>query len=215
MAIAMIVMAGGFGAVAAYVLLAKRDAPIVMAVPSAAPVTTAPTASGPVAGHAPTASAPAPVTTTEVVTLVSDAGAKPAVGAHPQGAPPVPGTPKPGGSPTLADPGLRDLIASAGAGPGPAGGGPGSGPQLTEDETRSVVTQHSLAVRRTCWDRNPSAQPSVNEVVHIVINNLGQVTQASATGNDSVVGHCLEDEVRRWRWPGGGEVSVPFHFLRQ
>jgi hypothetical protein len=80
---------------------------------------------------------------------------------------------------------------------------------------RSVVSQHSTQIKRTCWERSGATTPSVNEKVHIVVGGSGSVQSASAVGNDPVVGHCLEEEIKRWHWPGGGEVDVPFHFLRQ
>jgi hypothetical protein len=52
-------------------------------------------------------------------------------------------------------------------------------------------------------------------MVQIVVGPGGQVTSATATGNDGVVGHCIEGEVRRWTFPGSGTVNIPFHFLRQ
>jgi len=214
MAVGMIVMFGCFGMTAAYFVF-KKDQPIVMTIPSASPQ--GPGTPSPSAGPAAAGSA-SPFASAGAITLVFDAGTKsaPAAAHAPSTTGPAVAAAKPNAS-AVADPALRDLIASTGTGPAPGGGTTGGGTtaRLTEDETRAVVTLHNLAVRRTCWDRNPSTAPSVNETVHIVIADNGQVTEASATGNDPVVGHCLEEEVRRWKWPAGGEVSVPFHFLRQ
>jgi hypothetical protein len=52
-------------------------------------------------------------------------------------------------------------------------------------------------------------------MLHVVVGPSGQVSNASATGNDPAVGHCLEYEVTRWTFPGSGEINIPFHFLRQ
>jgi hypothetical protein len=80
---------------------------------------------------------------------------------------------------------------------------------------QSVVQSHQVGLRRTCWDRVQTAALTVNESVHIVVGPGGQVTNASATGNEPTVGHCIENEVRRWSFPGSGEINIPFHFLRQ
>jgi predicted Zn finger-like uncharacterized protein len=205
-----------FSLMAAYILLTpKPQAPIVVTVP-AAPVAAVPP---PTAAAAPTAAAVPGAPVTSAAPAVIDAGAVRVASAA---------TPHAGGggastgsrptNTTATDPGLRDLIAGTGNGPaaGPGGGGGGGGgAQLTEDEVKSVVTQHSLGVKRTCWDRSSTTTASVNIMVHVVVAGSGQVTQANATGNDPVVAHCLEDEIKRWHWPGGGEVNVPFHFLRQ
>jgi hypothetical protein len=52
-------------------------------------------------------------------------------------------------------------------------------------------------------------------MLHVVVGSSGQVSSVTATGNDPVVGHCIEGEVRRWSFPGSGEINIPFHFLRQ
>ena len=70
-------------------------------------------------------------------------------------------------------------------------------------------------MKRTCWDRIESKNSSVNVTVHINVGPSGQVSSATATGNDPVVAHCLEEEVRNWRFPGGGVAEIPFHFIRQ
>jgi hypothetical protein len=80
---------------------------------------------------------------------------------------------------------------------------------------KSVLAMHTAGVKRTCWERVQSQSSSVNVTVHIVVGSSGQVSSATATGNDPVVGHCIEGEVRRWTFPGSGTIDIPFHFLRQ
>jgi hypothetical protein len=214
--IGVIVMFACFGTTAGYLWL-KPDRPVVVVAPAAPPTAARPAptdlpgvAPGPATAAAPTAQAP---------TGTVDAGGGAKVASNtPRAAGGAAPAPSKTTSTTATDPALRDLIASTGNGPaaGPGGGGGGGGgAQMNEDDIKSVVSQHNLGVRRTCWDRSASTTASVNVTVHIVITGSGQVTQANATGNDPVVGHCLEEEIKRWRWPGGGEVNVPFHFLRQ
>jgi hypothetical protein len=214
--IGVIVMFACFGMTAAYFVLGKRDRPVVVVAPPAPS-----TGAAPPPTNVP-AVTPGPATTTPTVSAPTpgvDAGGGAKVASNtPRAAGGGAPAPSKATSSTATDPALRDLIASTGNGPaaGPGGGGGGGGgAQMNEDDIKSVVSQHNLGVRRTCWDRSASTTASVNVTVHIVITGSGQVTQANATGNDPVVGHCLEEEIKRWRWPGGGEVNVPFHFLRQ
>jgi hypothetical protein len=74
---------------------------------------------------------------------------------------------------------------------------------------------HKVQITRTCWERSGSTTPSVNEKVHIVVAPGGAVQSASADGNDPVVGHCLETQIKAWHFPGGGTIDVPFKFVRQ
>ncbi len=214
-AIGMILMFVCFGVTAAYFLFgqpkpiaAKTVASAAGPAPSAAP---APTDIPP-----PTAAAPSAAPTTPATP--QDVPSSPAkVASNGTGPAPASGRTNPNpkaGSPQAID--LSGLLPPSGGGPssGPTGGG-GGGPQLTEDDVRSVVSQHSTQIKRTCWERSGATTPSVNEKVHIVVGGSGSVQSASAVGNDPVVGHCLEEEIKRWHWPGGGEVDVPFHFLRQ
>jgi len=210
--VGMFIMFAGFGAMAAYLLFQqKQQRPIIVNVPAPPTATTAAPASGPAPGDIPAATRTTPTAT------AIDAGAVKVASTTPRATGGAPATSGPKTTAVSTDPALRDLINGTSGGPsaGPSGGGAGGGAQLTEDEVKQVVTAHNLGVRRTCWDRSPSTTPSVNVTVHMVISGSGQVTSANATGNDPIVQHCLEDEVKRWRWPGGGNVDVPFHFLRQ
>ena len=218
-AVGVVVMFACFGLMSAYMLLSKQERQVVVAVP--APVAQVPTAvptPTPLPTDIPLPVAAAPSASAAAVV---DAGAQVVAAAPRGGTGPAGGN---GGRPNAkvptgaaADPSLRALLESSGTGPNPTsgGGGGGGGAQLGEEDTQRVVSSHSLGVKRTCWDRSSSTTSSVTETVHIVISGSGSVSSATATGNDPVVGHCLEEEIKRWHWPGGGEVNVPFHFLRQ
>jgi predicted Zn finger-like uncharacterized protein len=215
----MIVMFGCFGLAAAYFVFSPRPTPAPIAqAPTAKPP---PSAAGPAATDIPpVSSAPSP-SAEPVAAASADAGARVA-STTPRvnnGVGTAPANPTLGTKPVIAaNPDLQSLINGTSTGPsaGPTGNaGGGGGAQLTEAEIQSVVSSHSVAVRRTCWDRGSPTTPSANINVHIVVAGSGNVSAATATGNDPVVAHCLEEEVKRWHWPGGGEMNVPFHFLRQ
>ncbi len=206
--IAMFVLAAAFGITAA-VLVFKPAPQVVVQIPTATPPPEAPTA-----GATSSAAGPSPIEPSAIPTVDSGVS-KVASGPRPTGA----STPK--SSATVAtDPALRDLIAGAGAGAGPTASpgespGSGGGAQLTEDQVKSVLATHTAGVKRTCWERMQTQSSSVNVTVHIVAGNSGQVTSATATGNDPMVARCIEGEVRRWTFPGSGTIDIPFHFLRQ
>jgi hypothetical protein len=212
-AIAMIVLAAAFGVTAAIVLIKPASAP-----PAA--VTPVPGAANPPPQTAQTAAAPS---TAAAAPTESTAAAAPTTSGSPGKVAAAPARTGSGGkapAPTAAtDPSLRDLIAAGAAngpnaGPSPGSGG-GAGAELTADQVQSVLQSHQVGLKRTCWDRVSTQSPTVNEMLHVVVGSSGQVSSVTATGNDPVVGHCIEGEVRRWSFPGSGEINIPFHFLRQ
>jgi predicted Zn finger-like uncharacterized protein len=207
-AIAMIVLAGAFGITAAIVLV-KPAPQVVVQVPSAAAPAPPPTAAAP----APAANAnPSPTDTTATAAAAPDAGPVKVASGGP-GNRPTSG--KSNG--TAADPGIKDLLGNLGGGPtsGPDPNGGGGMAELKSEQVQAVMAAHQAGVKRNCWERIQTQSSSVNETVQIVVGPNGQVTSATATGNDGVVGHCIEGEVRRWTFPGSGTVNIPFHFLRQ
>jgi hypothetical protein len=209
--IAMFVLAAAFGITAA-VLVFKPTPQVVVQVPSAV----MPAAAMPIVGAISTTAGPSPAETSPTSAMAVDGGlAKVAGGPRAAAGPSAAKTSAP---PVATDPALRDLIAGAGAGPNAGPGesaGAGTGAQLTEDQVRSVLAMHTAGVKRTCWERMQTQSSSVNVTVHIVAGSSGQVTSATATGNDPMVAHCIEGEVRRWTFPGSGAIDIPFHFLRQ
>jgi hypothetical protein len=88
---------------------------------------------------------------------------------------------------------------------------------MTEGQIMAVVMQHQQGVKRTCWERSSGTTPSANVQVQISVSPTGAVQSAQATGNDPVVAHCIENEVRGWKFPMGSSVPIviPFHFVRQ
>ncbi len=211
-AIAMIVLAAAFGVTAAIVLL-KPAPQVVVQVPAG---NNAPAPTTPTAAPSPTTAVPAPTDSTAAVApTASSSSGKVATG--PSRSPSTSGK---SGPAAATDPALQALIAGAAGGSGPSAGpgqgaGGGGGAELTSDQVQAVLQSHQVGLKRTCWDRVTTQSPTVNESVHIVVGPSGQVSSATATGNDPVVGHCIEGEVKRWSFPGSGEINIPFHFLRQ
>jgi predicted Zn finger-like uncharacterized protein len=205
--IAMLVLAAAFGITAAVLVFTREPAPQVVVQAPSSVMPAVPTAAATGATASPNEVAATPAV---------DGGGPAKVASGPRPAAPSSGAKSV--APPVTDPALRDLIAGAGAGPNVGPGesaGAGGGAQLTEDQVKSVLTMHTAGVKRTCWERVQSTSSSVNVTVHIVVGGSGQVTSATATGNDPVVGHCIEGEVRRWSFPGSGSIDIPFHFLRQ
>jgi predicted Zn finger-like uncharacterized protein len=208
MAIAMIVLAGAFGITAAIIVFSKPAPPVVVQVPQGPAAAAQPQ---PVAPANP-ATAPGP-NPTETTASAAPPDAGPVKVASAGGS-----RSGPRANANATDPGIRELLSNMNNGPTPGAGDPsggGGGAQLNESMVQSVVSQRQAGVKRTCWERSQTQSASVNETVQIVVGAGGQVTSASATGNDPVVGHCIENEVRHWTFPGQGTVNIPFHFIRQ
>ena len=211
--IAMLVLAAAFGVTAAIAIFlrpqqqaAPPPAPVVIQMPAAPQPTQAP-----------------------VAAAATPADSSSAAAAGSAGKPGVPGKPgaiaangKPAGSAAGkgVDPSIAALLQGSGNGPstGGGGGGGGGGGSLTADQVEGVVRNHSLGVRRTCWERGASSSPSANIMVSVSVGGTGNVTNASATGNDPAVAKCIEGAVRSWQFPptgGSTTVNIPFHFVRQ
>jgi predicted Zn finger-like uncharacterized protein len=103
----------------------------------------------------------------------------------------------------------------------PTGDGPKvAGQCLSEGQVRKVVQLHMVAVRRSCWERNQTAntKPSVNINVTLTVGADGSSQAVSASGDDPSVAKCIENDVRSWRFPAMGctqTTSIPFKFLLQ
>jgi predicted Zn finger-like uncharacterized protein len=103
----------------------------------------------------------------------------------------------------------------------PTGDGPKvAGQCLSEGQVRKVVQLHMVAVRRSCWERNQTAntKPSVNVNVTLTVGADGSSQAVSASGDDPSVAKCIENDVRGWHFPAMGcsqTTSIPFKFLLQ
>jgi predicted Zn finger-like uncharacterized protein len=115
---------------------------------------------------------------------------------------------------------LGGLMGGGGPAVDPGGGetARAAGQCLSSGQVQSVVGMHQVAVRRTCWDRNPTSKPAVNVNVSLTIGADGSTQNVSSSGDEASVAKCIENDARSWRFPAMGcsqAVSIPFHFIRQ
>jgi hypothetical protein len=93
-----------------------------------------------------------------------------------------------------------------------------AGQCFSEGQVSQVIGQHQVAIRRACWERNASNKSSANVSVSLTIGADGTAQNVSASGDDPTVAHCIENDVRNWRFPSMGcsqKIAVPFKFVRQ
>jgi predicted Zn finger-like uncharacterized protein len=93
-----------------------------------------------------------------------------------------------------------------------------AGQCITGGQLQTVIDQHRVALRRTCWERAGSAKLSANVNVAMTIGGDGNAQEVSASGDDPAVAHCIENDVRNWHFPNLGcsqKIAVPFKFVRQ
>jgi predicted Zn finger-like uncharacterized protein len=99
-----------------------------------------------------------------------------------------------------------------------AGTGSGAGGSLSSDDVQRTVNTYLAGVKRRCWDNAPPGTSSVNATATISVAADGSVSGVSASGNDSAVAKCIENQIRNWKFPAPGgktQVNVPFKFVRQ
>ncbi|MFO0740898.1 MAG: GYF domain-containing protein [Labilithrix sp.] len=198
----------GFGGGAAYFVFARvqQPQPVVIQVPAPQPAPApAPPPSDSVALEVPS---PEPI-------AVNEATPK-------KGTPAKKTGPAPAGAPQPEQKGL-DLNGLGGGGgpnigPGPGGGGGGGG-GLDQNGVERVVSAHRAGVKRTCWERGGADQKSsVNVTVKATVAPNGTVQSVSSSGDDPVVGKCIENQVKSWTFPAPGsatDINIPFKFVRQ
>jgi predicted Zn finger-like uncharacterized protein len=215
MAIAMIAAAAAFGvtaAIAVFLRPATPPAPVVVQVPGA-PATAAATAA---------ATSPA-ATTAET----SEPVAPTAAPTSPRGGA-VAAVPKPTAASTAAAPArgpldLHSLAQGSNVAPSDDPGGGGDAPRapgqcISGGQVQQVIGLHRVALQRACWERSASQKPSANVTVSLTIGADGSAQGVSASGDDTSVAKCIENDVRGWHFPAMGcsqPTSIPFHFVRQ
>jgi predicted Zn finger-like uncharacterized protein len=95
---------------------------------------------------------------------------------------------------------------------------PAAGQSLTEGQVQQVIAAHRTAIGRVCWERNPSSKAAVNVSVMLTVGGDGSAQNVSATGDESSVAKCIENEVRGWRFPATGSsqrTNFSLKFVRQ
>ncbi|HTB75067.1 MAG TPA: GYF domain-containing protein [Polyangiaceae bacterium] len=213
-AIGMIAGFVAFGAVAAFSIFSRPTPPPASvaqgaAAPPAAVLPAAP-ASVAAAGAAPTeptASAP--------VAAAAPTGRGPAVA--------MGGAPRAAAAPTTPGRSL-DLHSLAGTNVAPSedpGGGDApaaAGQCLSGGQVQQVIGLHQLAIRRSCWERNPTVKPTVNVSVTLTVGPDGSAQNVATSGDEASVGKCIENDVRGWHFPAMGcsqKTGFSFKFVRQ
>jgi hypothetical protein len=89
---------------------------------------------------------------------------------------------------------------------------------LSESQVGQTIGQHQVALRRTCWERNPAAKGSANVTVTLTVGGDGTAQNVGSSGDDLSVAHCIENDVKNWHFPAMGcsqKIAVPFKFVRQ
>jgi hypothetical protein len=130
--------------------------------------------------------------------------------------------PAPSSAPTTAGRSL-DLHGLTGGNVTPTEDPGSEGPKapgqcFSEGQVQQVIGMHQLAIRRSCWERNPTSKPTVNVSVALTIGPDGAAQSVSASGDEASVAKCIENDVRGWRFPAMGcsqKTSFSFKFVRQ
>jgi hypothetical protein len=117
---------------------------------------------------------------------------------------------------------LHSLAAGNNVGPGaedPGSEGPKApGQCFSSGQVQNVIGLHQLAIRRACWERDPTTKPSVNVAVSMTIGPDGIPQGVSASGDEASVARCIENDVRGWHFPAMGcsqKTGFSFKFVRQ
>jgi len=210
MAIAMVAAAVAFGVTLGLAFVLRPAQQVVVQVP-APTVTAAPTNSAPaVAAAAPTTTASAAPTTTAAAATAPHAVA--------MGGPRAAATPS---GPRRGPIDLRGLTGGTSISPIDDPGSEGShapGTCFSSGQVQQVIGLHQVGIRRACWERNPTSKPTVNVSVSLTIAPDGSAQNVSASADEASVAHCVESDVRAWRFPAMGcsqQTSFSFHFVRQ
>ncbi len=212
--IAMIAGAVAFGAVAALSIFTKpAPAPAPVAQGAAAPPT-APTAAPPPAATAVAMASAEPATSITLTPAGPAAHGSVAMG----GAPHASTAPaNPGRSLDLHS--LTGSNVAPGEDPGGGGDAPAAAGQcLSGGQVQQVIGLHQLAIRRTCWERNPTVKPTVNVSVSLTVGPDGSAQGVSTSGDELSVAKCIENDVRGWHFPAMGcsqKTGFSFKFVRQ
>jgi predicted Zn finger-like uncharacterized protein len=206
--IAMIAASVAFGTVAGISLFFKPAPQVIVQAPAAtaAAVTAAPVAPAVVTTSEPVASAPiASAAPSQASRGPAAAGARSASSATPPG--------------RSLD--LHSLTQGTSVAPGEEPGSENAaapGQCLSGGQVQQVIQLHQLALRRACWERNPTTKPTVNVGVQLTVGPDGSAQGVSTTGDEPSVTKCIETDVRGWHFPAMGcsqKTGFSFKFVRQ
>jgi len=93
-----------------------------------------------------------------------------------------------------------------------------AGQCFSEGQVQQVIGLHQVAIRRACWERNPTAKLTVNVSVSMTIGSDGSAQSVAANGDEPSVAKCIENDVRGWRFPAMGcsqKTNFSLKFVRQ
>lgn len=99
----------------------------------------------------------------------------------------------------------------------------GEGPKapgqcFSQGQVQQVIGLHQVAIRRSCWERDPTTKPTVNVSVSMTIGADGSTQSVAASGDEGSVAKCIENDVRSWHFPAMGcsqKTGFSFKFVRQ
>jgi hypothetical protein len=116
-----------------------------------------------------------------------------------------------GAAPSPATPSGAPSAAASSAPPAPGG-------VFDASTVVSVMQTHLPALRKTCWDKDPSGAPATASVqLTVTVAADGHVQNTSAMG-DEPVGSCIAQDVKTWIFPAPGAVTtvnIPFRFVKR
>jgi predicted Zn finger-like uncharacterized protein len=210
-ALAMVAGTVAFG-VTAGVTVGLNRAPPAPTATAAAPVAVAATATATTPG--------ASMASPEPTTITGQASSKTAIatGGGPKAAATTTATATAGGGRSLD---LHSLTQNSNV--APAAEDPGDGPKapgqcFSQGQVQSVIALHQVAIRRSCWERDPTTKPTVNVSVSMTIGADGSPQGVAASGDEGSVAKCIENDVRGWHFPSMGcsqKTGFSFKFVRQ
>jgi hypothetical protein len=117
--------------------------------------------------------------------------------------------------PSVAAPGARETNV---AHTEEIGGPKAPGQCMSEGQVQQVVSLHRATISHSCWVGNQTGKATVNVSLSMTIGPDGILQNLSATGDESSVVKCVENDVRSWRFPALGcsqKVAIPFQFTRR
>jgi predicted Zn finger-like uncharacterized protein len=210
-AIGMLLMFVAFGTMAGVAVFFNKS-----------PASAAPTPAAPTTATAAAVTPPPAAPTAAPAEPVASAAPSATTTGH---APIAAGTPHPAAAAAAAPGRSLDLHAltqgtsvaptdEPGGGDAPAA----AGQCLSGGQVQQVIQLHQLAIRRSCWERNPTTKPTVNVSVSMTVASDGSAQGVSASGDELSVAKCIENDVRTWHFPAMGcsqKTSFAFKFVRQ
>jgi len=95
-------------------------------------------------------------------------------------------------------------------------------PPLTGErgELAAALRRRTAELREACWEKGAGARPAARLRLHVEVAEDGRVAKATALGDDSDLGRCVEAAAREWRFerPAGATTQayeIPLRFVRQ